>query len=65
MTAVLVSRVGVDRVSAIDPGCLGISWARVVRFNGRLLGRRAAPGSVVRIPPGVPSRPIYRGAPTA
>lgn len=44
---------------------LGISWARVIRFNGALLVSRARPGSAVRIPPGVKPRPIYRGAPTA
>ena len=42
---------------------LGISWARVVRFNGALLLVRARPGVAVRIPPGVTPRPIYRGAP--
>lgn len=44
---------------------LGISWARVIRFNGTLLVSRARPGSAVRIPPGVTPRPIYRGAPSA
>jgi len=44
---------------------LGTSWARVIRFNGALLVSRAKPGSVVRVPPGVTPRDIYRGAPTA
>lgn len=44
---------------------LGITWDRVVRFNGALLVSRAKPGSVVRIPPGVIPKAIYRGAPSA
>lgn len=44
---------------------LGISWARVIRYNGRLAVSRAKPTSIVRVPPGVPVRPIYRGAPQA